>query len=210
VVRWRMYTTGCLWFAGKEGATMNVKELVLKNRSYRRFEQGVRIEEKTLRELVELARCSGTAANRQPLKFMLSADAEKNARIFKTVGFARQLSWQGPEEGDRPSAYIIILGDLDLSKSFGCDHGIAAQSILLGAVEKGLGGVMLGSANKDVLRAELKIPEKYDILLVIALGKPKETVVLEKMPADGKTAYWRDEKGVHHVPKRSLDELIVG
>jgi len=189
---------------------MNVKELVLKNRSYRRFEQSFRIEEKTLRELVELARCSGTAANRQPLKFMLSADAEKNASIFKTVGFARQLSWQGPEEGERPSAYIIILGDLDLSKSFGCDHGIAGQSILLGAVEKGLGGVMLGSANKDVLRAELKISEKYDILLVIALGKPKETVVLEKMPADGKTAYWRDEKGVHHVPKRSLDELIVG
>jgi nitroreductase len=191
-------------------AAMNVKDMVLKNRSYRRFDQSFRVDEKTLRELVDLARCSGTAANRQPLKFMLSADAEKNARIFKTVGFARQLNWQGPVEGERPSAYIIILGDLDLSKSFGCDHGIAAQSILLGAVEKGLGGVMLGSANKEVLRAELKIPEKYDILLVIALGKPKETIVLEKMPVDGKTAYWRDEQGVHHVPKRSLDELIVG
>ena len=188
---------------------MNVKEAIIRNRSFRRFDQSHRIPESTLRDLVDLARCSATATNRQPLKFMLSADPAKNERIFKTVGFARQLTWSGPAEGERPSAYIIILGDTDLTKNFGCDHGIAAQSILLGAVELGLGGVMLGSANKDVLRAELKIAEKYEILLVIALGKPKETVVIEKMPADGKTAYWRDEKGVHHVPKRSLDELIV-
>jgi nitroreductase len=189
---------------------VNVRDAVLKNRSYRRFEQGHHIDDKTLRELVDLARCSATAANRQPLKFMLSSEPTRNEQIFKTVGFARQLGWQGPPEGEKPSAYIIILGDTDLSKNFGCDHGIAAQSILLGAVERGLGGVMLGSANKDILRSELKIADKYDILLVIALGKPKETVVLEKMPADGKTAYWRDEKGVHHVPKRSLEEIIVG
>ena len=186
-----------------------IRDLILKNRSYRRFDQSYRIDEKTLRELVELARCSATAANRQPLKFMLSFEPAKNELIFKTVGFARQLSWQGPAEGEKPSAYIIILGDLDISKSFGCDHGIAAQSILLGAVERGLGGVMLGSANKDVLRASLKIPEKYDILLVVALGKPKETVVLETVGPDGKTTYWRDEKSVHHVPKRTLEELIV-
>jgi nitroreductase len=186
-----------------------IKDLILKNRSYRRFDQGHRIDEKTLRELVELARCSATAANRQPLKFMLSVDPAKNDLIFKTVGFARQLNWQGPAEGERPSAYIIILGDLDISKNFGCDHGIAAQSILLGAVEMGLGGVMLGSANKDILRASLKIPDKYDILLVVALGRPKESVVLETVGPDGKTTYWRDDRGVHHVPKRTLDELIV-
>ena len=189
---------------------MAIRDLILKNRSYRRFDQGFRIEEKTLRELVDLARCSATAANRQPLKFMLSTQPEKNAQIFKTVGFARQLVWQGPAEGERPSAYIIILGDTEISQNFGCDHGIAAQSILLGAVERGLGGVMLGSANKDVLRASLNIPAKYEILLVVALGKPKETVVLETIGQDGKTAYWRDEKSVHHVPKRRLEDLIVG
>ena len=187
----------------------NIKDLILKNRSYRRFDQSYRIDEKTLRELVDLARCSATASNRQPLKFMLSFDPAKNDLIFKTVGFARQITWQGPAEGERPSAYIIILGDLDITKGFGCDHGIAAQSILLGAVERGLGGVMLGSANKDVLRASLKIPDKYDILLVVALGKPKETVVLETVGPDGKTAYWRDDKGAHHVPKRTLDDVIV-
>jgi len=189
---------------------MSIRDLVLTNRSYRRFDQSFRIEEKTLRELVDLARCSATAANRQPLKFMLSTQPEKNALIFKTVGFARQLTWQGPADGERPSAYIIILGDSEISQNFGCDHGIAAQSILLGAVEKGLGGVMLGSANKDNLRAALSIPAKYEILLVIALGKPKETIVLETVGPDGKTTYWRDEKSIHHVPKRRLEDLIVG
>jgi nitroreductase len=187
-----------------------LRDLIVKNRSYRRFDQSLRIDEMTLKELVELARCSATAANRQPLKFILSAEPGKNALIFKHVGFARQLNWQGPVEGERPSAYIIILGDTDVSKTFGCDHGIAAQSILLGAVERGLGGVMLGSAQKDNLRADLNIPAKYEILLVVALGKPKETVVLETVGPDGKVAYWRDENSVHHVPKRKLEELIVG
>jgi nitroreductase len=189
---------------------MAIRDLVVKNRSYRRFDESVRIDPQTLRDLVELARCSATATNRQPLKFMISTEPGRNALIFKTVGFARQLNWQGPVEGERPAAYIIILGDTEISQSFGCDHGIAAQSILLGAVEKGLGGVMLGSANKDNLRAALAIPAKYEILLVVALGKPNETVVLETVGPDGKTGYWRDDQGVHHVPKRKLDELIVG
>ncbi len=188
---------------------MTIKDLVMNNRSFRRFDESVRVDETTLLDLVELARCSATAANRQPLKFMLSVEPERNALIFKTVGFARQLSWQGPVEGERPTAYIIILGDTEISQSFGCDHGIAAQSILLGAVEKGLGGVMLGSANKDNLRAALKIPAKYEILLVLAMGKPKEKVVLETVGPDGKTTYWRDEKSVHHVPKRRLEDLIL-
>jgi nitroreductase len=188
---------------------MTIEDLVLKNRSFRRFDESVTVDEKTLKELVDLARCSATAANRQPLKFMLSTERERNALIFKTVGFARQLSWQGPVEGERPAAYIIILGDTEISQNFGCDHGIAAQSILLGAVERGLGGVMLGSANKDNLRAALKIPAKYEILLVLAMGKPREIVVLETVGADGKTTYWRDDKGVHHVPKRALEDLIV-
>jgi nitroreductase len=188
---------------------MGIRDLILKNRSFRRFDESVRVDEKTLEELVDLARCSATGANRQPLKFMLSVEPGRNALIFKTVGFARQLSWQGPVEGERPSAYIVILGDTEISQSFGCDHGIAAQSILLGAVEKGLGGVMLGSANKDSLRAALNIPAKYEILLVLAMGKPKETVVLETVGADGKTTYWRDDKGVHHVPKRRLEDIIV-
>ncbi len=188
-----------------------IRDLILQNRSCRRFHQDVAIEHETLRELVDLARCSASAANRQPLKYFLSCDPEKNAMIFPQLGFAGQLTdWPGPSEGERPSAYIIILLDTEISKSAGCDHGIAAQSILLGAREKGLGGCMHGSVKRGEVMQALGIPPRYEILLVLSLGKPKEKVVLETVGTDGKANYWRDSDGVHHVPKRPLDDIIIG
>jgi nitroreductase len=188
-----------------------IKDLVLKNRSYRRFYQETAIELETLRELVDLARLSASGGNIQPLKYILSCDPEKNALIFPHLRWAAYLKdWPGPPEGEMPSAYIIILGDKNISAQFGCDYGIAAQSILLGATEKGLGGCMIATIRREELRRDLEIPANYEILLAIALGKPKEIVVLETVGPDGDIKYWRDEAGKHHVPKRPLDEIIVG
>jgi len=185
-------------------------ELVHKTRSYRRFDERLPVSRQTLVELVDLARHSASAANRQPLKYILSCAPETNAQIFPYTRWAGALKdWPGPAEGERPTAYIVILGDTEISKSFGCDHGIAAQSIMLGATERGLGGCMIGALDRSGLRAALDIPERYEILLVLALGKPAETVVIEDLPPDGNTNYWRDEQSVHHVPKRALDELII-
>lgn len=187
-----------------------IRDLIMKNRSYRRFYQDEVIERETLRELVDLARCSASGSNQQPLKYLLSWTPERNAKVFATLGWAGSLpDWPGPSEGERPSAYIIILGDTEVSKNAGVDHGIAAQSILLGAVDRGLGGCMLASARRDELRQALDIAEQYQILLVIALGKPKEKVVLETLEPGGDRRYWRDEEQVHHVPKRRLDDIIV-
>jgi len=188
-----------------------IRDLVMKNRSYRRFYQEVAIELETLRELVDLARLSASAANRQPLKYILSCDPQKNALIFPHLSWAGALKdWPGPSEGERPSAYIIILGDTEISQAFGCDHGIAAQSILLGATDRGLGGCMLGAVQRDELSKALGIPPRYEILLVLSLGKPKEKVVLETVGPDGDFNYWRDSDSVHHVPKRPLDDIIIG
>ncbi len=187
-----------------------IRDLILQNRSRRRFHQEVTIEHKTLRDLVDLGRCSASGANRQPLKYILSCDPEKNAQIFPHIGWAGALrDWPGPAEGERPSAYIIILLDTEISKSTGCDHGIAAQSILLGASERGLGGCMHGSAKKEELSKALGVLPRYEILLVLSLGKPKEEVVLETMGPDGNFNYWRDSDNVHHVPKRHLDDIII-
>ncbi len=187
-----------------------IRDLVMKNRSYRRFHQDVPIEQETLKGLVDLARCSASGANRQPLKYVLSCTPERNAQVFSTLAWAAALpDWPGPQEGERPSGYIIILGDTEISKNSGVDHGIAAQSILLGAVDKGLGGCMLASVKRDELRNILDIPEQYEILLVLALGKPKEKVVLETLEPGGDVRYWRDEYQVHHVPKRRLEDIIV-
>lgn len=188
-----------------------LRDLVVKNRSYRRYRQSVAVSEATLRELVDLARLSGSGANRQPLRFMLSCDAPRNAAIFGTLSWARQLKdWGGPKEGERPAAYIVILGDKEISQSPQYDVGIAAQSMMLGATERGLGGCLLGSVDRVTLRQALAIPEKYEIMLVLALGVPGETVVLETVGEDGATTYWRDAKDVHHVPKRPLNDIIIG
>ncbi|MFC1847556.1 nitroreductase family protein [Chloroflexota bacterium] len=189
-----------------------IRDLVLQNRTCRRFHQEVAIEHETLRELVDLARCSASGANMQSLKYILSCDPEKNALIFPLLGFAGQLKdWPGPSEGERPSAYIIVLGDTEIGKAFfEVDAGIATQSILLGAREKDLGGCMHRSVKRDELSKALKITPRYEILYVISLGKPKEKAVLETVGPDGDHRYWRDSENVHHVPKRRLDDIIIG
>jgi nitroreductase len=188
-----------------------IEALVRVNRSCRRFYEDQPVSRETLLWLVNLARVSASAANLQPLKYALSWEPEKNAAIFATLAWAGYLKdWPGPGVGERPAAYLVILGDRDIAGGFGCDHGIAAQSILLGAREEGLGGCMIGSIKRDELRQILGLPERFEILLVIALGRPKEEVVLDEVGPDGNIKYWRDEKGIHHVPKRRLEDIVVG
>jgi nitroreductase len=187
-----------------------MNRLTLSNRSIRRFKESFKIGDKKLRKLVNLARQSATGANLQPLKFILSSTEIKNQLIYPTLSWAGYLKeWLGPEEGERPSAYIILLGDTELANSFQYDAGIASQSITLGAAEMGLGACLIGSIKRDRLREALAIPEKYQVLLVIALGKPAEQVILDPIGEGMDIKYWRDEKDRHHVPKRGLDELIL-
>lgn len=187
-----------------------IHDLVRRTRSYRRFHQDTPISEASLRELVDLGRLSASGKNVQPLKYILSYRPVQNASIFPHLRWAARLKdWLGPDEGERPSAYVVILGDREISSTAGCDQCIAAQSIMLGATERGLGGCMIRGIDRNGLRRELGLPERYDILLVVALGKPRETVVIDPLGPNGDTSYWRDEAGVHHVPKRSLDEIIL-
>lgn len=188
---------------------MILKELVRKTRSYRRFYQEKQIRTEDLLQLVELARLSASGSNKQALKFVIVNEEEKCKTVFPSTAWAGFIKeWDGPAEGERPSAYVIILGDKEISTSFGVDHGIAAQSIMLGATEKGLGGCMIASLKREKLKKDLELPGRYEVLLVLALGYPREKVVIEEVENDN-IKYWRDENDVHHVPKRSLDDLIV-
>jgi nitroreductase len=186
-----------------------LKDLILKNRSYRRFHQNEKISVEQLRNWIDLARNSASARNSQSLKYILSTDESLNAQIFEQLAWAGYLTtWKGPDEGERPLAYIVLLHDTLVSGNYFCDDGIAMQSILLGATEDGFGGCIIHSVNRNKLREILNLSEQYEILYVLALGKPKETVVLEEMN-EGDVKYWRDENEVHHVPKRGLDEIIL-
>lgn len=186
-----------------------IKDLILKNRSYRRFNESVKISVNQLRSWIDLARLSASGRNMQPLKYILSVEPGTNEKILSTLGWAGYLKdWGGPVKGEQPVAYIIQLLDTSISEKFYCDDGIAMQSILLGAVEEGFGGCIFRTINKPKLMEYLNIPVQYQIINVIALGKPAEKVVVEEVKG-GDIKYWRDEKGVHHVPKRCLDELII-
>ena len=194
----------------REGVSM-LKDLVYCCRSYRRFYQEDRIEEGTLRELVDLARMTPSTANSQALKFRLVYKEEECRKLFPCIAWAGALpDWPGPEEGERPSAYIVICCDLSLGKNKMWDEGIAAQTIMLGAVEKGFGGCMIGSFQRSQAAEVLGIDtERFSLGLLLALGRPKEEVVVVPVKEDGDVRYYRDEKQVHYVPKRALEDIIL-
>lgn len=181
----------------------------MKNRSYRRFIQSDKISLEQLTSWVELARFSASGRNSQPLKYILTNDEATNDAVFECLAWAGYFTdWKGPDVGEQPSAYITMLHDKSIADKYFCDDGIAAQSILLGAVEAGFGGCIIASVNRKRLGEILRLPEHLEIIQVLALGKPVEKVVIDDA-VDGEIKYWRDEKSVHHVPKRTLDELIV-
>ncbi len=187
------------------------KELVKSNRSCRRFDNSVKISSQTLEGLVDLARHTASAANKQPLKYVLSTDPAKNDEIYSCLGWAAYLTkWKGPEKAEQPTGYIVVLGDKSVADKFWCDHGIAAQTILLGARAQGLAGCMFGAINIKKLKGFLNIADHLEVKLVIALGKPVETAQIDELGEDGDIKYWRDEDQVHHVPKRKLSDLILG
>jgi len=184
--------------------------LVAQARTFRRFRGEVMIDGRTLRELIDLVRLSPSSRNMQPLKFIPVNEARARDELFHCLKWAGALKgWAGPSEDERPAGYIVILGDSSINSGFSCDHGIAAQTMKLGAQARGFGSCIIASIDRDRLHGLFGIDRRYEILLVLALGAPAEQVMIEPLPADGAINYWRDDNDVHHVPKRSLEEIIL-
>lgn len=184
-----------------------LNELIKKNRSYRKFAQ-VPIECDEIKKILEILRFIPSARNAQPLKYIASCNEEKNAQIFTTLKWAGYLTdWDGPDETQRPSAYIVILQDKTISNDnfVLTDAGIALQTILLKSVEMGFGGCTIAAIDRPKLASILNISDNLDILYVVAIGKPAETIEIVNVENDIK--YYR-QNGIHYVPKRSLSELV--
>jgi nitroreductase len=187
----------------------SLAELIVRNRSYRRFAEARRIPRETLVALVDLARCTASGGNRQPLKYILLHTEADCATLFPHLRWAALLKGWVPQPGERPAAYLLMLADREIMKNPLIDAGIAAQSILLAACERGLGGCMLGAIDRPAIQRVFGVPDQYEILLVLALGKPAERCLLEDAPNPDAVGYYRDAQDVHHVPKRPLAEVIV-
>ena len=188
-----------------------LKDLVNQCRSYRRFYEDVRIPFDELKDMVDTARVTGSAANAQPLKYRIICDPDQCAKVFPTIGWAAALKdWGGPEPGERPSAYIAVICDLSIGKNKQWDEGITSQTIMLSAVEKGYGGCIIGNCRRSELLKILNLdPDKYCVGLLLALGKPKEEVVMVPVGEDQNTVYYRDENQTHYVPKRSMEDILI-
>ncbi|MFO7735781.1 MAG: nitroreductase family protein [bacterium] len=185
-------------------------DLVKKARSHRRFHEKVRLSNEFMRDLIEYARFSPSGMNKQPIRFILSNNFDKNEKVFSTLSWAAELrDWDGPEKGQRPAGYIIIVRDTNIVKNQNADGAIMMQSIFLAAAEKDIAGCMLASVDRKKLRKIMNIPEHYEIEYVLALGKSAETVIVDDYPPKGDLRYYRDKDYNHHVPKRQVDELIL-
>uniref|UniRef100_UPI003FEE6DAD nitroreductase family protein n=1 Tax=Candidatus Fimivicinus sp. TaxID=3056640 RepID=UPI003FEE6DAD len=188
-------------------------DLLKKNRSYRGYDDSFRIDRSVLEELIDCTRYIASSVNIQPLKYFAASEPEIVALIQPLTHWAGKLKeLHLPREGHRPTAFIVICQDMSVSDSptmFQRDIGIAAQTILLAATEKGLGGCMIGSFEKNALKKTLSLPKRIEPMMVLAIGKPDETVLLTGVGSGGSTDYYRDENDVHFVPKRALKDILL-
>jgi len=190
---------------------MQITELIKKTRTFRRFHEERRLTTDSLRGLVEMVRFGGSARNCQPLQFLILHTQEDCEKIFPLLGWAGYLRhWKGPSPGERPSAYIICLLNRDRLKGSVAeahfDLGIATQNMLLVAMEQGIGGCRIGSFSPKIHQL-LSLDKTHEVLLVLALGVPREIVQLEDV-RNNEVRYWRDRDQVHHVPKRTLEDVL--
>ncbi len=186
-----------------------INQYIRQNRSYRRFEQSVRIEEEQLLDWINNARLSGSAANLQQIRYFYTVEPIMCEELFPMTAWAGYLpDWKGPEEGERPTGYIILTAPNMENRMLGIDVGIASQSILLSATEAGFGGCMIGAFNREAVTSIVPLAKAYVPWLIIALGKPKESVHLEDISIQESVKYYRDDHDVHHVPKLKLSEIV--
>lgn len=187
-----------------------LKKLIEKDRSIRRFKESHKIEEKTILELIDLTRYCASGRNLQPLKYRIVQEEREKEKLFSMLAWAGYLTdWDGPAQGERPNFYLVQCLDPQLTANCLCDDGLQIQAITLGASAKGIGCCIIKSFNKAGVKEVLGIPEHLDPLYILAMGVPNEEVKIEPMKNKDEIKYYRTPDGVHHVPKRGLDEIIV-
>lgn len=192
--------------ATKAGASLD--RLLMKNRSYRGYDNNYVVRPDQLRRIISVNTKIPSARNSQLLRFrpITHEEAEKVVPFIRLGGALKDLKL--PFEGQEPRAFVVICSATPTPDHYVyIDLGISAQSMLLQAVEIGLGGICIGAFDKAKVKESLELP--YEPLLVVAIGKPNEKIELVEIHEDENKNYWRNEQGTHFVPKVALDELII-
>lgn len=186
-----------------------IKDLLMRNRSYRRFDENVEVPVEKIESWVEAARYTASMRNVQPLKYILVTDPTHCEQLCRMVHWAGYLTdWDGPEEGERPRAFLVQVLDSNIAASGRYDEGLQLEAITLSAIEDGFGCCIMLSFSQGEVARYFDLPDNIFPLAIVAIGKPAEKVVLEDMQAYGDYKYYHDENGVHHVPKRKFEDLV--
>lgn len=185
---------------------MNVAKAIQRRRSIRRF-QTKPVPEDALEAMVEAARLAPSAGNLQPCEYIVVNDAAMCGKLFPHLKWAAYIEPDGtPPEGNRPPAYVVVAVNGKVVPHGERDVGAAVQNILLTAVEQGLGGCWVASVNADAIAKLLHVPSHFRVDSVVALGYSAEAPVIET--AKESVHYWKDPRGVLHVPKRKLSSVL--
>ncbi|MBI9033891.1 MAG: nitroreductase family protein [Bacteroidales bacterium] len=190
---------------------MELKQLIKANRSYRKYEHAIKIEESVILEWIDYARFVSSSKNRQAVRFLVITESDQVQCICNQMQWARHLKgWDGPNKEQMPSALLIVCTDDTVNNKAETDVGIITQTLLLQAVNEGFGGCILRSINRKLIREKYKLNENLKIDMVVALGKPAQEIILEEMGAGSQACdYWEDENGTHHVPKRAMEDVVI-
>ena len=189
-----------------------IRDLVVKSRSYRVFDENFKLEKEDLVDLIELSRFSPCGKNGQYLRFIPIYKEEILNKVYPYLAWAAYLKdWSGPKEGERPTGIILIVSEEGTLTDpiLACDVGIVSQTIMLGAVEKNLGGCMIRALNRKKIAEVLNLSDDYIIHIALAIGKPAQEVIIEDINEGEDIKYWMDEDKTHHVPKIVLEDLII-
>ncbi len=183
----------------------SLESLLKRNRSYRGFDASRVVTEADLLKMLEVVPWVASGMNAQPLRFKLVTGADA-ALVHPLVKLGAALPEEHlPHPGEEPSAYLIVCSAAS-GKVVDMDLGFAAQSILLKAVEMGLGGIFILNFQADALREALQLP--LPPLAVIGLGKPLERIFLVPVKEGTDLNYYRKD-GAHFVPKLQMEDLVL-
>lgn len=189
---------------------MRFEELVKSNRTCRRFDESKEVKREELLEIIELTRYIASGANKQALRYLLVNKNEDNEKVFSNIAWAGYLKdWPGPIDGERPRAYILLAEDEKYAKAMPEDVGIAAQTITLAARDKEMAACMFKAFRGKGIKEEFSLDKDINILMVIAIGYPVEEAVVDDISADEDIKYYRDENARHHVPKFTIDNIVI-
>lgn len=190
-----------------------LKDLIIANRSYRGYDETYNFTREQLISYIDLTRFTASSVNAQPLKYHIAYKKDEVELILSMTKWARALpDMKLPHDNMHPTGFIVICQDMNVSDNlarYQKDIGIVAQTILLAATEENLGGCMIGNFSPDEVKEKLSLPYHIQPVLIIALGKPAEKIVIKEIDNGESIKYYRDENDIHYVPKRKLNDILL-